>query len=222
MIDPEKLKQGIQILIVDDHPVVRQGIKGMLETDERFHVTGEADSANSAMQLIRESPPDLAIFDITLNKSDGLELIKDVRAMEYEFPILVMSMHEERLYAERVLKAGANGYIMKREISDGLIEAVERLCAGRIYVSASMQEFFLEQAAGLQQDRSGIAKLSDRELEVFRLLGAGETTREIAEQLSLSVKTIETYRSHIKEKLSLGNASELVSAAARWLEQGGG
>jgi len=220
MIDPSDLEKGLNLLVVDDHPVVRQGIKGMLAIDDRFNISGEAASAREALSLIQETPPDLAIIDISLQGSDGLELIKDIRAFDHEFPILVMSMHEEKLYAERVLKAGANGYIMKRELSDDLVKALERLVAGRIHVSDAMQEVFLEKAAGISNTREGVASLSDRELEVFRLLGAGKTTREIAEQLHLSIKTIETHRAHIKTKLGLKNAAELVSSAARWLEHG--
>jgi len=222
MISEEQLEKGIRILIVDDHPVVRQGLKGMLELDPRFRVAQEAGGVSEAMKIIQEEAPDFAIFDITLGKGSGLELIKDVRAFDYEFPILVMSMHEESLYAERVLKAGGNGYIMKKELSNNLVTAIERLCKGKIYVSQDMHDVFLEKAAGIQETRGGIHLLSDRELEVFQQLGSGQTTRQIAENLHLSVKTIETYRAHIKDKLGLKNAAELVTTAARWMEQSEG
>ena len=211
----------VNILLVEDHPVVRLGLKAVLDMSERFQITQETGSAPHALALIHEESPDLAIIDIVLDKSDGLELIKDIRARDHEFPILVVSMHEERLYAERVLKAGGNGYMMKRELAENLVPALERISDGHIYVSDNMKELFLEKAAGIKHTQKGLASLSDRELQVFRLLGQGITTREIAQQLCLSVKTIETHRSHIKEKLGLKNAAELVSTATRWLEYNG-
>jgi DNA-binding NarL/FixJ family response regulator len=213
-------KAVYRTMIVDDHPIVREGIRSMLELEGEYDIVAQASSAPEALGLIEKNPPDLAIFDISLEGSDGLDLIKSVRAMDYEFPILVMSMHDEELYAERVLRSGGNGYIMKSEISDGLVEALGRLRQGKIYVSAAVQERFLENMS--QHGRStsnGVETLSDRELEVYRHIGHGRSTREIAERLHLSIKTIETYRAHIKEKLGLANASELVSNATRWVNQ---
>ena len=213
-------KETYRTLIVDDHPIVRQGIRSMLEFEECYEVVADASSAPTALGLIEKDPPDIAIFDISLEGSDGLDLIKSVRAMEYEFPILVMSMHDESLYAERVLRCGGNGYIMKSELSDNLAEALQRLRNGKIYVSDAIQERFLQNMTTTGSTSSrGIESLSDRELEVYRHIGHGVSTREIADRLHLSVKTIETYRAHIKEKLNLSNASELVSAATRWVNQ---
>ena len=212
-------KDMYSVLVVDDHPIVRTGVKSLLELEGKYEITGEASAANEALGVIENQAPDIAIFDITLKGSDGLELIKSVRSMDYEFPILVMSMHDENLYAERVLRAGANGYIMKGALSDYLVDALEKLLMGKIYVSDNIQERFLQNMTGGQGKRtSGVESLSDRELEVYRHIGHGRSTREIAESLHLSVKTIETYRAHIKDKLDLGNASELVSAATRWVE----
>lgn len=216
-------KTECKILVVDDHPIVRAGVKSLLELDESYTICGEAQSAAEALSFIEKKPPDLAIVDITLEGSDGLELIKSIRAMDYEFPILVMSMHHENLYAERVLRAGGNGYVMKSSLSENLLGALERVTNGKIYVSEKIKEQFLQQMAGTGKGKAeGVASLSDRELEVYRHIGNGATTREIAEKLHLSIKTIETYRAHIKEKLRLGNASELVNAATRWVEQQAG
>jgi DNA-binding NarL/FixJ family response regulator len=216
-------KTECKILVVDDHPIVRAGVKSLLELDESYTICGEAQSAAEALSFIEKKPPDLAIVDITLEGSDGLELIKSIRAMDYEFPILVMSMHHENLYAERVLRAGGNGYVMKSSLSENLLGALERVTHGKIYVSEKIKEQFLQQMAGTGKGKAeGVASLSDRELEVYRHIGNGATTREIAEKLHLSIKTIETYRAHIKEKLRLGNASELVNAATRWVEQQAG
>lgn len=209
----------IRVALVDDHPIVRQGIKSLLNVEDRFEVITEAANAPEALSLIEKDPPDLAIVDITLEGSDGLELIKNIRAMDFEFPILVVSMHDETLYAERVLKAGGNGYVMKAAIAEVLIEAIDRLFAGKIYVSGDVQELFLQAMTLAAKGRRGVESLSDRELEVFRHIGEGRSTREVADRLNLSIKTIETYRAHIKEKLELANASELVSTAARWVEQ---
>jgi DNA-binding NarL/FixJ family response regulator len=212
-------KDHYKVLVVDDHPIVRTGVISLLELEDKYTISGEANAANEAIGLIEKEAPDLAIIDISLKGSDGLELIKSIRAMEYEFPILVMSMHDENLYAERVLRAGGNGYIMKEALSDNLTLALERLLKGKIYVSDNIQERFLQNMSGTNKNKAqGVQSLSDRELEVYRHIGHGKSTREIAGVLNLSIKTIETYRAHIKEKLTLGNASELVSSATRWVE----
>ncbi|MFT5124340.1 MAG: DNA-binding NarL/FixJ family response regulator [Kiritimatiellia bacterium] len=212
-------KDNYKVLVVDDHPIVRTGVISLLELEEKYTICGEANAANEAIGLIEKETPDLAIIDISLKGSDGLELIKSIRAMEYEFPILVMSMHDENLYAERVLRAGGNGYIMKEALSNNLSQALERLLKGKIYVSDNIQERFLQNMSGANKNKAqGVESLSDRELEVYRHIGHGKSTREIAGVLNLSIKTIETYRAHIKDKLNLGNASELVSSATRWVE----
>ncbi|MFO1492165.1 MAG: response regulator transcription factor [Kiritimatiellia bacterium] len=210
----------VKVLVVDDHPIVRQGIKSLLEIDSRFQVAWEAANGPQAITIVEKATPDAAVVDISLEGSDGLELIKNLRAMDYAFPILVVSMHEESLYAERVLRAGGNGYVMKRELSDNLLRALERIIEGKIYVSDAIQERFLKDISGKnRKEGSGVESLSDRELEVFRLMGNGLSTREIADKLRLSIKTIETYRAYIKEKLDISTAPELVSRATRWVQE---
>lgn len=219
MINIKNSSEDIKILLVDDHDIVRQGTKSILEKDERFIVSYEASTIQETFTILNQESPDFAIIDITLEDGPGIELIKDIRARGLEFPILVMSMHQEDVYAERVLKAGANGYIMKSELSSALIDAIEKINDGKIYVSSAMQERFLEQAAGLRESKTGVDKLSDRELEVFEAIGNGKTTKEIAAELGLSAKTIETHRLHIKKKLDIASAPKLASEATRWVEK---
>jgi len=209
------------VLVVDDHPIVRQGIRSVLDHEPDLHVCGEAESARDALTAFQTARPDVAIIDISLKGADGLELTKSIRAQDKEMPILIISMHDEAIYAERVLRAGANGYVMKQEVSDRIVDAIRQVLRGNIYVSDPIRQRILmgiRSGAG-DEHVSPIERLSDRELEVFRLIGQGQGTREIAEQLHLSVKTIETYRAHIKEKLNLANATELVRYAVQWLEQ---
>ena len=214
------MAENINVMIVDDHPIVRQGVKSLLGIDERYIVCSEASSAPEAIQKVQACNPDVVIVDITLKGSDGLELIKALRGMDLEFPILVMSMHDENLYAERVLKAGGNGYVMKRVLSEVLLDALDRVLDGKIYVSDAVQDQFLKTYSAVNRvKQGGVDSLSDRELEVFRHIGNGRSTRDIAEDLNLSVKTIETYRAHIKEKLGLASAPELACTATRWVEQ---
>lgn len=210
-----------RILIVDDHPVVRQGVRHMLEQEPDLRVCAEAESAGEALQALQKQKPDLAIVDISLKGTDGLELTKWIRAQDEDLPILVLSMHDESLYAERVLRAGAHGYLMKAEVGDKIIAAVRKVLAGEIYLSEKVGQSILHEVSGRggPLDESPIRNLSDRELEVFRLIGQGHGTREIANLLHLSVKTIETYRAHIKEKLGLTSATQLVRYAAQWVGQ---
>lgn len=210
-----------RILIVDDHPVVRQGIKHLLEQEPDLRVCAEAESAGEALQALQKHKPDLAIVDISLKGTDGLELTKWIRAQDEKIPILILSMHDENLYAERVLRAGAHGYLMKAEVSDKISAAVRKVLKGEIYLSDKVGQNILHEVTGRNApvDESPIRQLSDRELEVFRLIGQGHGTREIAALLHLSVKTIETYRAHIKEKLGLANATQLVRYAAQWVGQ---
>lgn len=210
-----------RILIVDDHPVVRQGIKHLLELEPDLNVCAEAESAGEALQALQKQKPDLAIVDISLKGTDGLELTKWIRAQDANLPILVLSMHDENLYAERVLRAGAHGYLMKAEVGDKIVAAVRKVMKGEIYLSDKVGQSILHEVTGrgAPPDESPIRNLSDRELEVFRLIGQGHGTREIASLLHLSIKTIETYRAHIKEKLGLTNATQLVRYAAQWVGQ---
>lgn len=216
------LRTPKHILIVDDHPIVRQGIQSLLAEESDLAITAEAESAPEALETLRRSSVDAAIIDITLKGTDGLELTKSIRSEFASLPILIMSMHDESLYAERALRSGANGYIMKQEVADNVVTALRSVLSGRVYVSEGIRETLLGRLAGQPVDieQSPIERLSDRELEVFRMIGQGLGTRDIAAQLNLSVKTIETYRAHIKEKLNIPNAIELVRQAVQLVEQG--
>ena len=212
--------QTKRILIVDDHPIVRQGVRRVIEQEPDLRICAEAETATEALRLFEEHQPDMAIIDITLKGTDGLELTKWIRARSERIPILIMSMHDESLYAERVLRAGAHGYVMKAEVADKIVIAIRKALQGEIYLSEKVEQDILHEVSGrtTEKDQSPIRKLSDRELEVFRLIGQGMGTRAIADQLRLSIKTIETYRSHLKEKLGLSNATQLVRYAAQWVE----
>ena len=210
------------IVIVDDHPIVRQGVKSLLTQETDLVVIGEAEAAGEAMGMLREKKADAIVVDISLKGTDGLELTKMIRAEFPALPVLIMSMHDESLYAERAIRSGANGYIMKQEMADNVVTALRQVLAGRIYTSDTMRDTLLGRFAGHPVGRaaSPLDLLSDRELEVFRLIGQGLGTRQIAQRLHLSIKTIETYRAHIKEKLNIPNAIELVRQAVQHIEQG--
>ena len=209
----------IRVVIIDDHPVVRQGLSLLLQ-QENLDVCGEAEDREQALQVIKETNPDLALVDISLKDTNGLELVKDLKALHEDIKILVLSMHDEQLYAERALRAGAGGYIMKQEAPEKLIEALQKVINGEMYVSevvnSKMMQKFID--GNYQPVVSQLELLSDRELEVFQLIGEGLSTRQIASNLNLSIKTIETYRQHIKRKLSLANATELVHHAIQWVQ----
>ena len=209
-----------RILIVDDHPIVRQGVRRVIEQESDLRICAEAETATEALRLFEEHQPDLAIIDITLKGTDGLELTKWIRARSERIPILIMSMHDESLYAERVLRAGAHGYVMKAEVADKIVIAIRKALLGEIYLSEKVEQNILHEVSGrtTEVDQSPVRKLSDRELEVFRLIVQGMGTLAIADHLRLSIKTIETYRSHLKEKLGLANATQLVRYAAQWIE----
>jgi DNA-binding NarL/FixJ family response regulator len=212
-----------KVLIVDDHPVVRYGLVQMLSGEPDFEVCGEAASAQEALALVARHEPDVAVVDISLRGTNGIELVKQIHAIHPEARILVSSMHDEKLFAERALRAGANGYINKQVAITEMVGAIRRVLSGKVYLSAPMTERMIERAAGLESDgsRSAVQRLSDRELEVFSLLGDGLSTREVAQRLNLSVKTIETHRAQIKRKLGLRNSTELVQRAVEWtLRQG--
>jgi DNA-binding NarL/FixJ family response regulator len=209
-----------RILIVDDHPIVRLGIRQMLAAERDLEVCGEAESADAARKLITSARPDLVIVDLSLAEGTGLDLIRSLRESVPTLPVLVLSMHDEALFAERVLRAGARGYIMKREAITGLVDALRQVLTGRIYVSETMAQAVLERLG--QEDTASdnpLASLTDRELEVFDLIGRGQSTGTIAEQLGVSIKTIETYRSNIKTKLNLKDATDLIRFAATWTER---
>jgi len=216
-------KAAKRILIVDDHPMMRQGLAQLINSEPDLTVCCEADTGHQAFELIRRSQPDLALVDISLPDKNGLELIKDVRAMNPELPILVVSMHDESLYAERVLRAGGRGYVMKQEGGKILMHAIRQVLAGQIYVSDKMSSLILEIFSGGRREigASPVGRLSDREFGIFQLIGQGKGTREIAGQLHLSVKTIEVHRANIKRKLRITSATDLVRYAVRWTEAQG-
>lgn len=212
--------QESRVLIVDDHPIVREGLAELINKEADLVVCGQVDSGHQALEAIESLEPDVAIVDLSLEDMNGLTLIKTLRARcSSEMPVLVLSMHEETLYAERALRAGAQGYIMKREAPTRVISAIRRVLSGDVYLSEGLASRFMQKLVGGRHpsDMPIIARLSDRELEVYTLIGQGFKTREIASKLNLSVKTIETYREHIKEKMGLANATELVQSAIKWV-----
>ena len=213
-------KNKKRILIVDDHPMMRQGLAQLIGEEADLTICGEAEKASQALEGIGKLKPDLVLADISLPDKSGLELIKDMQAIQPGLMVLVISMHDESLYAERVLRAGGRGYIMKQEGGKKLMTAIRQVLSGQIYVSEKISARILEGFSGRRasNDSSPVDKLSDRELEVFQLIGEGKGTREIAAQLHLSVKTVEVHRAHIKEKLSLKTAPELIRSAVRWAE----
>ena len=203
------------VFIVDDHPLLRQGLALLINRERDLAVCGEAEEAQTAMRDITAKMPDILIADISLNGPDGLDLLKNLRTLYPSLPVLILSMHDESIYAERALRARANGYIMKQEATEKVLVAVRRILSGDIYLSDRMANKLLHQyISGASADmNSRLSSLSDRELEVFRLIGEGRSTRQIAEKLHLSIKTVETYQAHIKDKLSLHSGRELVQHA---------
>ena len=216
----EATEKTCEVLIVDDHPIMRSGLASLLEREEGLKVAAEAGTSREAMELIATIQPDLVLADLRLPDGNGLEMIKDALARWPNMLFLVVSMHDEKLYAERVLRAGGRGYVMKEEASDRLLEAVRRVLSGGIHVSESIKDIFVAMGTGPRPE-SGVAgspmeALTDRELEVFELLGAGLGTRAIAERLCLGVKTIETHCANVRKKLRLNDRTELNSYAVRW------
>lgn len=217
-IAPKKVKH--RLLLVDDHPIVRQGLAEMIDHEEDLQVCGTAEDVHKALDAVERLKPDLVIADISLKGSNGIELLKNIKIRFPRMLVLVLSMHDESLYAVRALRAGAAGYIMKQEATDKVLSAIRHVLTGEIYLSDKMERKMMHQLVGGRSARTGspIEDLSDRELEVFGLIGQGHGTRQIAEELHLSIKTIESHRAHIKEKLNLRNATELVQHAIQWRE----
>ena len=207
-----------KVLIVDDHPLVREGSAQIHRQAGGLEVCGEADRPETALQAVSASKPDVAVVDLALSAGSGLGLIRDLKVWHAGLRILVLSMHDESLYAERVLRAGASGYIMKHEVTDHFVEAIRKVLGGGIYLSERMAARMLAKLAGKEPAgaASSIESLSDRELEVFQLVAQGLTTREIAERLYLSIKTVETHLDHVKAKLGLESSRELVRYAIVW------
>jgi DNA-binding NarL/FixJ family response regulator len=204
-----------RVLVVDDHPIVREGMALLINREPDLAVCADAEESNAALEAIDSLRPDLAIVDISLPGRDGLELLKMIRAKDPQMPVLILSMHGETTYAERALRAGANGYIMKQEATDKVLVAIRRILNREIYVSEEIANRMLRHFVGGHDsdERSPLDGLSDRELEVLRRMGEGQSTRQIAEELHLSVKTIETHQARLKEKLSLRTSRELVQYA---------
>jgi DNA-binding NarL/FixJ family response regulator len=209
----------VKILLVDDHPLVREGVANLIRQQPDLEVCGEAATEPQALQLVGNVQPNVAVVDLSLENGSGLELIKSIKAMYPAVAVLALSMHEESLYAERALRAGARGYLMKREAAKKVIQGIRTVLAGQLFVSekvaALMAERFVE---GGRPPASPEAALSDRELEVFQLLGRGLSTRQIADHLHVGFKTVQAYAARIKEKLQLANATELLRAAMQWNE----
>jgi DNA-binding NarL/FixJ family response regulator len=217
---PDKADENkTNILLVDDHPIVRQGLAELVNHEADLVVCGQAEDAHQAMKAVKELKPDMAIVDISLKETSGMELIKDLNAQYPDLPVLALSMHDESLYAERALRAGARGYIMKIEATEKVIMAIHKILSGEIYISDKMAAKMMHKlvGGGNKIEVSPLDSLSDRELEVFQLIGKGFGTRQISERLYLSIKTIETYRAHIKEKLNLAGAAEMLQYAIQWV-----
>jgi len=210
-----------RVVLVEDHPMFRERLAHLINKDMHMTVCGEADNIRDAMEVIEETKPDIAIVDISLNGPGGLELIKNLKAQGIKVPVLVLSMHDESLYAERVLRAGASGYITKSEASSEVRAAIQKVLSGDIYLSPDTTSRLLQRLSGSQVEprASGIAALTDRELEVFRLLGSGFNSREIADKLGLGETTVNSYRFRIRIKLHIKNAAELYQHAANWVRE---
>ena len=209
-----------RVLIVDDHPMMRTGLAQLIGNEPDLEVCAEADNAGQALDVVARQSLDLILLDISLPDKNGLELIKDIQTLKPGLPILVVSMHDELLFTERVLRAGGRGYIMKQEGGKKFLEAIRQVLGGRVYVSEKMSAHILENVSRRRAEASAspIEHLTDREFEVFQLIGQGKGTRDIAQWLRLSVKTVEVHRANIKRKLKLKTATDLVSHAIRWVE----
>ena len=209
----------IRLLLVDDHPIVRFGMKQLIEAEPDLRVCGEADNTSDAIKLIDTLKPHLALIDLSLHEESGIELIKQIKARGDDIKMLVLSMHDESIYAERVVRAGAMGYVNKNEAATELVTAIRQVLANHIHLSPAMTGRMLGRAMGKPSEAllaSPLDAMSDRELEIFQLMGRGLTARQIADSLYLSIKTIDTYRRHIKDKLKIQSNSELTVFAANW------
>jgi DNA-binding NarL/FixJ family response regulator len=207
-----------KVLIVDDHAVVREGLTALINHEQDMTVCGQAEDAHEAMSVIKSCSPDVVVVDISLKSGSGIELIKDIKIHFPDLAVLTLSMHDESLYAERALRAGARGYVMKQQATENVITAIRRIADGQLYISDRMASRMVSKLVTGSGDMgiSPVDTLSDRELEVFLLIGRGYGTRQISDQLHLSSKTIETYRAHIKDKLKLASAAELLQYAIQW------
>ena len=213
-LPPDKKK----VLIVDDHPLVRERVAELINQEPDLAVCGESEDANGALAAVKQHAPDVAVIDITLKDTYGIELIKQLKDLYPKLPMLVLSMHDESLYGERALRAGARGYLTKQEASRKVVDALRRILRGEIYVSEKLAGTLVQRVAGNKSAAGGspVDVLSDRELEVFQLLGQGLTVREVAERLFISVKTVEAHREHIKQRLHFKSSAELLRFAIQY------
>ena len=207
-----------RVLIIEDHPLLRERLAELIERQENMQVCGTTDNIADGLFLVQSTQPQLVVLDITLKGPSGLELIKEMAAQHLDVPILVLSMHEEMLYAERALRAGARGYISKQETSEQILSAIRQVLLGQTYLSPQMTAKIVRTFSSGPSQLAGIAGLTDRELEVFELIGRGQTTRQIGIRLNLGSSTVETYRARIKQKLNLENATQLSHEAVRWVQ----
>lgn len=209
-----------KVVIVDDHPIVRKGLSQLINQTKDLYVCGEAGDAHEALEVVTAHKPDCVIVDLMLGLTSGITLIENIRIRWEDMPVLVLSMYDESLYAERVLRVGAQGYIMKKEASERLIDAIRQVMTGEIFVSDKIKSKLMQSFSGTPAKKKGplIDSLSNRELEVFQLLGQGHSTRQIADILHLSVKTVETYYAHIKDKMNLKDGRELLMQSIQWVQ----
>ncbi len=214
---PEAAKA--KVFLVDDHPLVREWLTQLIQREDDLTVCGEAEDAQEALQKIEETRPDVVVADISLKHTHGLELVKDLQARLPGLPVLVLSMHDESLYAERVLRAGARGYITKQEATKKILQAMRQVLSGQIYISEKMASRMVHKMVlgRADSEKTPIERLTDRELEVFQLIGRGQATRRIAAELHLGIKTVESYRARIKEKLNLEDGTQLLQHAIQWV-----
>ena len=214
------MTKPLTFLVVDDHPVFRQGLVALIRSDDRYEVCAEAGTAAETLAALERAVPDIALIDISLVGQNGLDLVKTLKAAHPEILVLIISMHDEVIYAERALKAGARGYVMKQEAASVMLDAIKTVLSGKIYVSATMRDRLLETmfSARDEADSHSVERLSDRELEVLELMGQGYGAAEIAKTLNLSVKTVNAYRDHIKEKLRIDGAGDLRRFAVKWVQ----
>jgi len=210
-----------RVFLVDDHPLVREWLTNLINQQSDLIVCGEAEDAPQALQSIERLKPDVIVADITLASGSGIELVKDVKRLAPASAIVILSMHDETLYAERALRAGARGYVMKRETTKKIITAIRHVLEGKLYVTDEFKASIAEKHLEGGMRGTPLEQLSDRELEVFRMMGQGFETRKIAESLCISIKTVQVYCARIKEKLGIANATELLREAVRWWESGG-
>jgi DNA-binding NarL/FixJ family response regulator len=215
-----QLSKKFRVLLVEDHPMFREQLAHLINKEPDMCVCAEADNTRDALKLLQSSSADIVIVDLTLKGGSGLELLKDLKAQQMAVPVLVLSMHDELLYAERVLRAGARGYISKHETSNEVMAAIRKVLSGEIYLGARMASRVLESFSAQPRAQNGVSQLTDRELEIFELIGHGRTTREISSRLHLGMSTVDTYRARIKTKLNLENASQLAHEAIRWVSAG--